>query len=70
MQKTPDRQIQVATIQVEMSRGLYVRSLSQDIANKIGTLGFVTRLVRTQNGEYTKEKCYSPEEVCASMGGL
>jgi tRNA pseudouridine(55) synthase len=70
MQKTPDRKIQVATVRAEISRGLYVRSLSQDIARKIGSCGFVSRLVRTQNGEYTKEKCYSPEEVCASMGEL
>lgn len=53
-----------ATFTVETSRGLYIRSLSQDICYKLGVLGFVTRLVRTQNGIYTKNECCTVGEVC------
>lgn len=55
--------VQIAKIRIKMSKGLYVRSLSQDIANKLNTTGFVYTLVRTSNGEYTKEKCKTLGEV-------
>ena len=44
----------VAKIKVETTRGIYVRSLSQDITDKIGEVGFVYFLVRTKNGDYEK----------------
>jgi tRNA pseudouridine55 synthase len=50
-------------IEVQISRGMYVRSLAQDIASFIGSVGFVTNLVRTQNGEYTKEHCVKLEDI-------
>lgn len=53
-----------ATFCVTMSRGMYVRSLSQDICAKLGTLGFVSSLIRLQNGIYTKSECCTLEEVC------
>jgi len=53
-----------ATISVETSRGLYIRSLSQDICYKLGVSGFVTRLVRTQNGKFTKNDCCTLDQVC------
>lgn len=49
--------IPIIKIQVQMSRGLYVRSLSQDICNLLDTTGFVCSLVRTKNGKYTKQNC-------------
>ncbi|MDC0449237.1 hypothetical protein OAL67_01380, partial [bacterium] len=45
------------SLRVTMSKGLYVRSLSQDIAKKLGTVGFVTSLIRTKNGTYSKKDC-------------
>jgi tRNA pseudouridine55 synthase len=53
-----------ATVSVETSRGLYIRSLSQDICYKLGVFGFVTKLIRTQNGVYTKNDCCTVDEVC------
>lgn len=50
-------EFQVAKIRVETSKGLYVRSLSQDIAEKLNTVGFVHNLVRTKNGKYSKKDC-------------
>jgi tRNA pseudouridine55 synthase len=55
--------LQRAKFYAEISRGLYVRSLSQDIAKKAGTIGFVSRLVRTRNGDYTKEKALHLEDI-------
>ena len=55
--------VQVAKIRVQMSKGLYIRSLSQDIAEKLNTTGFVFKLVRTANGDYTKENSQTLEEV-------
>jgi len=54
---SPDRLVSVAGFEVKMSRGLYVRSLSQDIAASLGMGGFVTKLVRTKNGGYTRQLC-------------
>lgn len=54
---------QVAKISVETSKGLYVRSLSQDIAKKLVTTGFVYSLTRTQNGKYSKKDCFSTKQL-------
>jgi tRNA pseudouridine55 synthase len=52
-----NEKVTTATIRVENSRGLYVRSLSQDICRALGTVGFVSNLVRTANGIYTRDNC-------------
>lgn len=39
-------------IKVKITKGLYVRRLGMDILNKLNMPGFVSNLVRTQNGEY------------------
>jgi tRNA pseudouridine55 synthase len=48
--------LQQLKIKVEISRGMYIRSLSQDICKKLGTTGYVSKLVRTRNGDYGKRK--------------
>jgi tRNA pseudouridine55 synthase len=58
-----DQFVFVAKIYAETSRGLYVRSLSQDICAKLGTVGFVYSLVRTKNGNYTKTDCSSLDSL-------
>lgn len=57
------KNMQIAKIRVKMSKGLYIRSLSQDIANKMNTTGFVYNLVRSANGKYTKYNSKTLEEV-------
>jgi len=47
-----------ATIKVTMSRGMYVRGLVRDIAEKLKTFGIVVNLVRTKDGEFTKKDCF------------
>lgn len=55
----PKFQICVARVRVVLSKGLYVRSLSQDIAVKLNSSGFVFKLKRVRNGMYTRELCKS-----------
>ena len=55
--------LQKAGFYAEISRGLYVRSLSQDIARKAGTIGYVSRLVRIKNGEYTRENSANLDDL-------
>ncbi len=59
---TPEK-LQLAKIQVQLSKGLYIRSLSQDIAHKLNTSAFVYTLIRTANGKYTKSNSKSLNEV-------
>jgi tRNA pseudouridine55 synthase len=47
-----------ARIKVVMSRGMYVRGLVRDICHKLKTFGIVIDLVRTKDGEYSKDECY------------
>jgi tRNA pseudouridine55 synthase len=51
----PELKLQKVSLAAQISRGLYVRSLSQDICTKLGLTGFVSKLVRTQNGIYTQQ---------------
>ena len=59
----PAQKIFVGSFYVEMTRGLYVRSLSQDICRLLGVGGFVSSLVRTKNGGYTRENSCDLSEI-------
>lgn len=61
-----NRKIPIVKFKVEMSKGLYVRSLSQDIARKLNREGFVFALVRTRNGVYTKQNSKKLEDIFGS----
>lgn len=52
---------QTATILVSGSKGLYVRCLARDIAFSLGTLGTVTRLVRTEAAGFNLKDCFYPD---------
>jgi tRNA pseudouridine55 synthase len=47
---------------VECSRGTYIRSLGYDIANKLGTTGYLTELIRKGIGNYRLEQSLSLSE--------
>jgi len=49
-----------------MSKGLYVRSLSQDVCNKLGCVGFTYSIVRTRNGSYGKKEAVKVEKLFGS----
>ena len=49
-------------IRVLCSRGTYIRTLGFDIAQKLGTTGFLTQLCRTRIGDYEIYDALSPVE--------
>lgn len=50
-------------IEVECSKGMYVRQLGADIANALGCCGHIERLVRLRNGLFTLEDAWPLDEV-------
>lgn len=48
---------------VECSKGTYIRSLCEDIATKIGTIGFMKELNRTKVGKFSIKESISIEEL-------
>lgn len=51
------------SIEVSCSTGTYVRSLGMDIACALGTVGYLTRLVRTRVGPFRLEDTVTLERV-------
>ena len=51
------------TFEVSCSKGTYIRSLCEDIAVKLGTVGYMIELKRTQVGEFTLEQAVTLEEL-------
>jgi len=49
-------------LEVEMSRGMYVRGLVRDICNKINIPGIVINLVRTKDGDFSQNDCQKLSE--------
>lgn len=50
-------------IKTKVSKGTYIRSLVNDIAHKLGTIGIMTGLERTKQGNFYIEDSYSLEEI-------
>ncbi len=48
-----------AVFAASVSKGTYIRSLARDIANALGTLGYVVTLRRTRAGPFTLEQAIS-----------
>ena len=48
---------------VSCSKGTYIRSLCEDIAKKLGTIGYMKELRRTKVGEFCIEDCISIDEI-------
>ena len=48
---------------VSCSKGTYIRSLCEDIAKRLGTLGFMSKLERLQVGKFTIEKSITLDEL-------
>lgn len=50
-------------IEVSCSKGTYIRTLCEDIADRLGTVGALFSLERTVCGEYKKQDCISLDEL-------
>ena len=48
---------------VKCSKGTYVRTLGEDIANKLGTVGYLSELMRTKIGEFSLNDAINSEDV-------
>ena len=48
---------------VEVSKGTYIRSLIEDIAKALGTLGTMTSLTRTKQGDFSLENAYTIDDI-------
>ncbi len=55
--------LQLATINVQLTKGLYVRSLTVDIANRLNSVALCTNIIRTKNGEYSRENSIPLDQV-------
>lgn len=49
--------------QVACSKGTYIRSLCEDIAEKMGTVGYMSKLNRVQVGDFSIEQAISIEQL-------
>ncbi|MPW25830.1 tRNA pseudouridine(55) synthase TruB [Alkalibaculum sp. M08DMB] len=47
----------IAKIKVSCAKGTYIRSLCNDIGEKLGTYGHMTSLIRTKSGPFHMENC-------------
>jgi len=50
-------------LRVVCSKGTYIRSLARDIAEALGTVGFLRKLVRTKIGPYTVDQALSIDRL-------
>ena len=48
---------------VVVSKGTYIRSLIEDIAKNLGTLGTMTSLTRTKQGDFSIENAYTLDDI-------
>lgn len=46
-----------------VSKGTYIRSLIRDIASKLGTIGVMSSLVRTKQGNFSIDDAYSVSDI-------
>lgn len=50
----------------KVSKGTYIRTLGEDIASKLGTVGHLTKLTRTKIGNYSLENAKHSDEISES----
>ena len=58
--KSEENQIE---FQVHCSKGTYIRSLCEDIAHKLGTVGYMSELNRIQVGDFSLEQAISIQQL-------
>ena len=51
------------TLEVTCSKGTYIRALARDIAIALGTVGHLTKLVRTRVGPFELDDARTPDEL-------
>ena len=51
------------SIRCVVSKGTYIRSLIRDISFKLGSVGIMSSLIRTKQGEFNITDCYSLKDI-------
>ncbi len=57
-------------IRIECSKGTYIRTLCEDIAEKLGTIGYMKELNRIQVGEFNIEKAIKIEKLKSNKNNI
>ncbi len=58
-----DKEQKTISFKVACSKGTYIRSLCEDVSNKLGTVGFMKNLRRTIVGEFKIEDAFKINEI-------
>ena len=58
-----DKENKIIEYTVNCSKGTYIRSLCEDIAKKLGTIGYMENLIRLKAGEFSIENSITLEEI-------
>ena len=53
----------IITFKCNVSKGTYIRSLIEDICEKLGTVGTMNNLIRTKQGKFTIEDSYTIDDI-------
>lgn len=53
----------IFNIRCLVSKGTYIRTLVNDIANSLNTIGVMSKLTRTKQGKFKLENCYKIEDI-------
>lgn len=61
--KNVNKQENEIGFKVHCSKGTYIRSLCEDIAKKLGTIGYMKELNRTKVGRFTLQEAITLEEI-------
>lgn len=68
--KLLDIKITEITFEVQCSKGTYIRTLCEDIAKKLGTVGYMKKLQRTMVDKFSIEKAITFEELEDNQGNI
>lgn len=58
----------ILEFEVKCSKGTYVRTLGEDVAKKLDTVGYLIGLRRTKIGHYDVKDAIDVEQVCPELG--
>ncbi|CCY27964.1 tRNA pseudouridine synthase B [Acholeplasma sp. CAG:878] len=51
------------SFETSVSKGTYIRSLIKDIAKNLGTTGIMTELLRTKQGDFSIDECFTIDNI-------
>ncbi|MBE5034332.1 tRNA pseudouridine(55) synthase TruB [Rikenellaceae bacterium DSM 108975] len=55
-------------VRIACSKGTYIRSIAQELGEKLGSGAYLSALCRTRSGNFRVEECYALEEIEKILG--